>query len=512
MVDQHHPGCFGYAGHPLVRTPHIDALARKSVTCTRAYVANPLCMPSRASFFTGLTPRGHRVRMNGIGLDPQTPIITDALRKAGYSTHAAGKLHFRPTYTPNGVALNQVNAAEYPEAKDLWTSGRIKNLPLPYYGFASVDYANGHGDGSFGHYLHWLDAEHKQHRRLFYDRVTLEPPTPAYNLFNRKSYKWALPAELHPMAWIADRAIDYLKQPDRRDKPFFLFCSFQDPHSPFAPPAPWCYRYQPKDVAPAKRTKDEFDRLPPHFRAQYETTLTTQGNNGQPMKATDPYREECAAHYFGLIEMLDSQIGRVLQSLESSGLAGNTVVILTADHGEALGDHGMWGKGPYHFDSVIRVPFLVSSPGRFRAGTTHSGVVSILDAAPTILELAGVPIPQGVVPKTVEAPKMPPPWPGRSLVSMLASRRDDASRTALVEEDEDYLGFRMRTLVTERYRLTAYSGKPYGELFDLREDPNEFRNLWDSPMHKALREDLRAALLDKIMETDLALPRQTGRA
>jgi arylsulfatase A-like enzyme len=270
-------------------------------------------------------------------------------------------------------------------------------------------------------------------------------------------------------------------------------------------------------VPPPLRREGELDLLPPHFRLQHETDLVTQGNSGQPMRATDPYREECAAHYFGLIDMVDRQVGLVLDALLRNGLDDDTVVIFTADHGEALGDHGMWGKGPYHFDGVIRVPLLARWPGRFRAAATHTGVVSLLDLPVTFLDLAGVPSPDGQpywpVPASPEAPGAPPAWPGRSLRGLLET--GDAAgpeSSALVEEDEDYLGFRMRTLVTRRYRLTAYSGQPYGELFDLQEDPHEYWNRWDDPGYARIRDELRLALLDKIMDTDLSLPRQSSRS
>ena len=139
-------------------------------------------------------------------------------------------------------------------------------------------------------------------------------------------------------------------------------------------------------------------------------------------------------------------------------------------------------------------------------------MVSYVDVAPTILEIAGLPIPVGPTPPVPEAPNAPHPWPGQSLAPLLIGTDRSTDTTALIEGDEDYLGFRMRTLVTQRYRLTAYSGQAYGELFDLQEDPNEFHNLWDVSSRKTLRDDLRIQLLEKIMETDYPLPRQTSRS
>ena len=512
ITDQFHPGCLGYAGHPVVSTPNIDKLAASGMIFTRAYSNQPLCMPARATLFTGLTPRGHGVRMNGIPLDPDIPIFTEALRRDGYRTHCCGKIHLRLSGTPGGTSPEELDPLAFPENRALWLDGTIQRLPSPYYGLESVDYANGHGHNTYGHYTQWLDVEHPNQAHLFYDRVPLEPPGPAVNLFNRNSYKWALPAELHPMSWIADRTTDFLDDAGKNERPFALICSFQEPHPPFAPPAPYCFHYKTDDVpAPAGRA-GEFDNLPPHFREMRETAIRTSGNHSQSMSATDPYRTECAAHYYGLIEMLDDQVGRVMDSLNSNGLIENTVVFFLADHGEALGDHGMWGKGPFHFDGVIRVPFLASWPGHIAPGSVYEGVISLIDFAPTILDIAGVPIPEGPVPSEPEAIGAPPAWPGRSLMPVLAGKDTSSDSTALVEMDEDYLGFKMRTLVTKRYRLTVYSGKEYGELFDLAEDPEETRNLWFDAMHRALRDELHIQLLHKIIETDNSLPRQLGRA
>ncbi|MGD9093786.1 MAG: sulfatase-like hydrolase/transferase, partial [Anaerolineales bacterium] len=331
------------------------------------------------------------------------------------------------------------------------------------------------------------------------------------------SYKWALPEELHPMTWIADRTIDYIKQAGMQSqggsgRPFILMCSFQDPHPPFAPPSPYCFLYDPKEVPPPFGRPGEYDDLPPHYLQMYETDIRTSGNHSQPMMATLPHYEECAAHYLGLIEMLDTQVGRVMKALQSTGLVEDTIVIFTADHGEALGDHGLWGKGPYHFDSVIRVPFLVSWPGHISRGSVHNGVVSLLDFAPTILDIANVPIPEGAIPGAPEAPQAPPAWPGRSLVPILRGEDTAIEGIALVEMDEDYLGFKMRTVVTHRYRLTVYSGHEYGELFDLHDDPQEENNLWDNLMYLQLRNDLQLQLLQEVMRTDISVPRQVSRA
>ena len=492
----------------MVRTPHIDALAASGVNFERAYSPQPLCMPARASLFTGLTPRGHGVRMNGIPLDPTIPTFTEALSQNGYHTHCCGKIHMQCAAKPHGSTLDEIDPLLNAECGEAWLRGKIRKLPLPFYGLESVDYIGGHGSGSYGEYLHWLEAEHPDRAHLFFDQVSTEPKGPGFDVFNRNLYKWALPAQLHPTHWVADRTIHFLNS-QSEEQPFCLICSIQDPHSPFAAPTPYCNRYDPAEVPPPIGRAGELDDLPPHFRAMVETDITTSGNNGEAMNRTLPYYAECAAQYYGLIELIDDQVGRVLQALRQNGQEENTVVLLLADHGEALGDHGLWGKGPYHIDGVIRVPLMASWSGRFRQGYRHEGPVSLLDIAPTILDLAGVEPLNQASPETDNAPEV---MPGRNLAPILRGEDSDTDSDIIIEMDEDYLGFKMRTLVTNRYRLTCYSSQPYGELFDLENDPDELHNLWEDPASAPIRDELRLRLLDRLMETDISVPRQSSRS
>lgn len=518
ITDQWHPRCLGYAGHPLVRTPNLDRLAAEGTVFDRMYTPLPLCMPARASLFTGQTPRGHGVRANGIPLDPAVPTFTEAMRRAGYRTHCCGKIHLHNGAPPDGVDLDTLDPADYPECGSLWRQGRIDRLPLPYYGLDGVDYCGGHGHGSYGDYTRWLSAHRPDLAPLFFDRVPTEPPGPAAKLFNRSLYKWALPAEAHPTAWVVDRSIDFLHAaaeagPSRGDDPpFCLMCSIPDPHSPFAAPSPYNEMYRPEDAPPPRGRPGELDDLPPHFRGMVETSLMTSGNPAEPMNATEPYASRCAAQYFGLISLIDDQVGRLLKTLDDAGLAKDTLVLFMADHGEALGDHGLWGKGPYHYDGVIRVPFAMRWPGRVPAGRRCSTVSSLLDVAPTVLAAGGVEplsgLPTGL-PGHLADP--PPVMPGRDLVPV-ANADDDPDADAVVEMDEDYLHLRLRTLVTPRYRMTCYPGQAYGELFDLEHDPDELYNLWDLPDHAAVRGELRERLFERLVATDATLPRQRSRS
>ncbi len=512
IIDQIHPDCLGYANHPLIKTPNIDKLSQEGVNFSRTYTTQPLCMPARASLYTGLTPRGHKVRMNGIPLDTSIPTFTQSLTDSGYRTHCCGKIHLSPGADVKGYDMDLFDKFDFPENRNNWLNGTLTDLPYPYYGHESADYSGGCADGTYGPYLDWLKKEHPDKAHLFFDRITLEEPSPASKLFNRNSYKWALPADLHPATWVANKTIDYLNDSKNHKKPFCLISSIQEPHPPFAPPAEYCYKYKAEEI-PAPRWRDrELDDMPPHFKAMYEEDIFTSGNSGESMKKTSPYRDECAIHYFGLIELVDDQIGRIMKALVENGLDDNTVVMFLADHGEALGDHGMWSKGPYHYDSVIRVPFIVRYPKKFKQGVVCHEVTSLLDFAPTILDIANVPQPEGFIPNIRETLNAPPAMPGTSLLPTLLGDCNLGDSSALVEMDEDYLGFKLRTLVTKNYRLTCYSGHEYGELFDLENDPDEYYNQWSNPDYDNIKCALKMKLLDKIMQTDISTPRQICRA
>ena len=178
-----------------------------------------------------------------------------------------------------------------------------------------------------------------------------------------------------------------------------------------------------------------------------------------------------------------------------------------------MGDHGLQNKGPFHFEGLLRMPMLWRFPGRFVNRST-AALASMLDVAPTLLDLAGVPIPEG--PASPEAEQQPRAWPGRSLVPVLTGRADSIQDSVIIENDEDYLGLRLRTLVTGRWKLTTYTGdngrEPYGELFDLKNDPSELTNLWTDARYRETKTELIETLMYRLIETDIAVPRRLGHA
>jgi arylsulfatase A-like enzyme len=338
-----------------------------------------------------------------------------------------------------------------------------------------------------------------------------------------------LPPELHYNTWIADRAIAFLEDAaaQRRPgggrgaeetQPFMQWTSFPDPHAPFCTPEPWYSMYDRAQVPPPVRRNGELDDLPPHFRAAYDGGLFHSGLHGSA-RIPDEHLREITAVTYGMISFVDQQVGRILAALDRLGLADHTVVLFTADHGELLGDHWLTHKGPFHADGLLNVPSIWRYPARFPSGQVSDALASHLDVAPTLLDLAGVPVPtSGPLwpPSDVVAPRAMAPWPGRSLAPVLTGDRARVQDCVLVENDEDWIGLRLRTLVTETHQLTIYVGddgeQPYGELFDRHADPGQLHNLWHAPGTGALKDRLRAQLLAELVRTDSRLPRRLADA
>jgi len=216
---------------------------------------------------------------------------------------------------------------------------------------------------------------------------------------------------------------------------------------------------------------------------------------------------------YGMISHVDHHVGLLLDELDERGLREDTVVVFMSDHGRCLGDHWLDNMPPAHFDEVLRVPGIWRYPRQFAAGLTTDALVSALDFAPTILELAGLPIPEGEAPPTPECVQQRPPWPGHSLAPLLSGETASVRDAVLSELDEDYLGLQLRTLITDNAWMTVYGGdRNRGELFDLTQDPNQLHNLWDDPGAASLKAEMQSRMMYEVIESDSALPRRLTHA
>ncbi len=487
MTDQQRADHLGCAGHPILRTPNIDSIAARGVAFDRFYVATPICMPNRATLMTGRMPSAHGVRHNGIPLSLRATTFVELLRAAGYRTAMVGKSHLqnmldRPPLVPDTrdpalvkppPHLDEANPPEPgrydQEYAARWRRAPERTMDLPYYGFETVDPAIQHGDQVDGHYSGWLAARHADPDSLRGAKNALQ----ANDIVAPQAWRTRVPEELYPTSYVAERTMarldDLAKTPDR---PFLLKCSFPDPHHPFTPPGRYWDLYRAADMVLPESWHFERRHAPPHLAHLLDERDSGTRNAHSPalFAATEAEVRQATALTFGMIAMIDDAIGRILERLESLGLAGKTVVIFTADHGDYMGDHQLLLKAPIHYQSITRVPFIWADPAATDGGTRRDALAGTIDIGQTILERAGLAGFNGMQ--------------GISLLGAITGTGGQSRDALLIEEEGQrvYMGLpsraRVRTLVTVRYRLSLYDGVGWGEFYDRQEDPHELVNLW----------------------------------
>jgi arylsulfatase len=283
-----------------------------------------------------------------------------------------------------------------------------------------------------------------------------------------------LPVACHQTTWVAEQTMAFIT--GRGSAPFFAWCSFVDPHHPFNAPRAYRDRYAAASLDAPVWEEGELAHRSSYHRARHTR------ETGPMFTQWREYR----AQYYGMITLMDEQIGRLMRHLEAAGIADETVVIFTADHGELLGDHGLFRKGLFHYEPLIRVPCLMHCPARLAAGRRHGGIVQSVDIPATILDLAGL--------------AAPPQYQGRSLAPWCRGERDDPSRSyALITNGGEGPHYEpwpeLRTVVTERWKLHYYVNEGHLEIDDLHNDPQE-RHPLAVEQHPALVRELLERLVD----------------
>lgn len=519
ITDQHRADHLGCYGNPQVSTPVIDGIAARGQRFNRFYVATPVCMPNRASIMTGRLPSVHGARSNGVPLPLDAVTFVDVLGANGYHTGLVGKIHLqnmedRPAVVPPARHGALAPTPGYPEAtrhdirapayqqerRSRWDDPE-HGLTLPYYGFQHVDLCNHHADQTFGDWRRWARAQREDLDAL----CGPENAHPDDRFDAPQAWRTRVPESLYSTHYIADRACDYLAARAGQDAPFFLQVSFPDPHHPFTPPGKYWDMYDPAALRLPPTCGAPGPDSPPHVRwAHAERQAGRAALDSPRMFAVTPEEtRQILALTYGMITMIDDAVGQILTTLADAGLADDTIVVFTSDHGDFMGDHGLMLKGPIHYQGLIRVPFIWSDPAQPTSGSV-TALGSCVDIASTILARAGLAPCNGMQ--------------GRNLLPVMQGEPVEAVTSVLVEEDNQraYLGFdrpvRARTLVTCTHRLTMYQGADWGELYDLQADPHECRNLWDDPDSAALRSQLLEALARRLFEKDDVSPAPTQLA
>ncbi len=486
ITDQQRADHLSCMGNPVLKTPNIDRIATNGgVRFTKYFCANPICMPNRASFFTGAYPSEHKTRSNGINLNPELPMITKVLKNEGYHTCNVGKLHFNFMAPPYSRFKKYVKSAE-----DIfsWLREEIKTpFPTPYYGFEEVKLVNGHGDVAGGHYYEWLKEQG-------YDMDAHKE-----NLIRLGSFYFEtkVPEELYTTTYIADQTVKYLERTANGgygNSPFFLHCSFPDPHQPVCPPGKYKDMYNPDDIELPSNFNDAENLLKHEFLGRY--LRIPDFDPIVPQLINEEMAKKFTALTYGSIAMIDDGVGKILNYLEKSGLAENTMVMFLSDHGDYCGDHGIAIKGPAHFRGLINMPLLWKVPGLTKTSVSDS-LVSTVDLPKTILNLLGV--------KKKIQPEI---FQGKDITPILEDPNKKVRKQLLIEHDDEIKrndSFRLRTLVTETHRLTIYDGyENFGEIFNYEKDPGEVNNLWDKD--NELKVDLTNKLMREIIGLQPRIP------
>lgn len=417
-VDQWRADCFSAAGHPVVMTPFLDAWMSRGTRFERAYSATPTCIPARAALFTGLSQEHHgRVGYrDGVPWDYQVTLAGEFSR-AGYQTQAVGKMHVFPERSGMGFQEVALHDGFLHFARD-----RHPDL-------AEVD-----------DYVPWLRA------RLGCDADYFDHGVSCNSVVARP---WDKPESTHPTNWVVQRSVEFLRGRDRR-RPFLLFASFHRPHPPYDPPG-WAFDQYLHETMPPPPVGDW---------AGLWSGYADPRSPESPVAEYDPrLLQRARAGYYGHMSHIDQQVNRLLHELVAQGAAGDTVVCLVSDHGELMGDHHLFRKSlPY--EGSARIPFVLTGPG-IPAGTVGEHVVELRDVMPTLLDAAGVPVPD-----TVD---------GRSVLPL--ARGEPVPWREFLHGEHVHLGQSVHYLTDGGRKYVWCSGTGAEQLFDLRGDPQELHDL-----------------------------------
>jgi len=447
MCDQMRPDAMGCAGNHVIQTPNLDTLAATGVNFANAYTPYPVCEPARASITTGMYPHkclAFNEESGGEEIGKEFPVLGTELSNLGYSTYAMGKLHYHP-YTPPGrpKVTHGIQTVEFAE------SGRWANM---YNGAAGLedylDYLHTVGWGGYS-------------RPLAIGNNDIFPAVSP------------LPQEHYVDSWVAGRSIAHMQQhlEDTPDKPFFMWASFPKPHSPYDPPRPYDAMYDPRGIPAPTGTIDDIqsrgldDAFAKYYKYHWDTV-------------SDAAKQVILAHYYGLISFQDKQVGRMLEFLESAGIRDNTVVIFTSDHGDMMGDFGLYFK-TLMYRASVNVPFIVSYPNAWPANVVSDELVGLQDIFPTLLAFAG---------------KQQKDTDGLDLTPIInggEKGRDTYVAYFCTGENPD--GMRIMIANKEhKYIYNVCGGVE--ELYDMKNDVQELHNLADIPEHAAKSNEMRTRL------------------
>ena len=477
-ADEQRFDALGCTGGKVAKTPHLDQIAAEGLNYKRAYVNNVTCMPSRATMLTGQYPATHGVFTNGVPLPIDAPSFSSHLQDHGYKTALIGKSHLEPVMGS-------------PEKFWEVRAGGEKNTG-PYRGFEHVMISS-HGKGvARNHYQVWMEENAPEEFKFYLNQQGEDGKlntkgggdTDAIQVHENKiSYK------NYHTNWLADRSIDWLTENGEKEN-WFLWLSFGDPHHPYQPPSSELHRVNWKNTTlPSAYIKKEEElsnvlgKKPSHWLDFYRGTSYPCGeapNNFISSKMPSDQVLEINARVHIMNEIIDDSIGRIKDHLIKNGWFEDTHIIYTSDHGSLQGDYGLMFKGPFHVDSLMRVPLIWRPAKNNKNKNLNLGMpVSLVDLAPTFCECASIPIPKWM--QGSPLPKDP---------------KNDRE-FSIIEWEQEHLGkvIHIQTIITKKficsnYKKTNLYPNGEGELYNYDTDPHQFYNLWNDTKYNVIKNEL----------------------
>ncbi|MDQ8195331.1 sulfatase-like hydrolase/transferase [Coraliomargarita sp. SDUM461004] len=466
--DQHHWMCMGY-NNAEIKTPNLDRLAARGMIFDRAYCPNPTCTPTRASILTGMYPSQHGAHTLGTKLDETVPTMNDDWQKAGYKSALIGKAHFQPLASTDAYP----SLESYPLLQDLdfW-----KSYDGPFYGFDHFELARNHTDEAHvgQHYAIWMESKGFKNWRKCYQQPT--------GTSEAQYGAWNIPEAFHYNTWISERTNAVIEDYAAKNQPFFIWSSYFDPHPPYIVPEPWASMYDPDALTlPQGREGEHETNTIFHKITQMEhPKLSDYGlDKGKWMHGVDSHlrseseKRKDMAIYYGMISCMDHYIGKTLDKLDTLGLTDNTLVVFTSDHGHYFGQHNLIAKGPFHYEDGVRVPMIAAWPQQIQEGVRSDALQSLVDLPVSFLAAAGIEKPQQMT--------------GLDQTAVWTGKQTKLRDWCIVENNHEPGVCEHKTYIEQDYKLTVFRTFDDGELYDLKNDPDEFENHFNDPAYAAIK-------------------------
>ena len=473
MTDQQRFDTLGANGNSIIRTPNLDRLAEQAASLQNAFVQAPVCVPSRATFFTGRYPHSHRNRVNYTPLREGEVLMQEYLQRAGYQTASIGKLHYYP-----------------PTAEKARETGFDRVLLHD-----GVPFTN-----RFSDYQRWREQKDPQADVPYRSVVRDLPP-------GRNPFRMVIGDEFTETSWVGLKTREWLRELAADGRPFFLYSSFFQPHSPFLAPEPLDAMYNDVEIPlPKKVTRDYILGLPLPLRV----LMLRSGarNDWDAERLQWAYRT-----YYASISQIDREVGRILDVLDEIGQADSTIVVFTTDHGDQMLEHGMVDKNCF-FEASVHIPFLIRFPGQAVPGR-RSELIETTDLLPTLFDLCSIDEPIECQGRSFAPLLRGEPYEAHEVVfseNIIPEVITTGSLDFFFEKRKGIKGVRhpdAKMVRSHHWKLNHYANGG-GELYDLDSDPGEERNLFTDPNRQPVVREMKDRLLDWMMtadETDQIEPR-----